>query len=156
MASTKKTFVAVATAIAGHKDSPDSYALRRLTPLQAAEGMREVIVYSLASVFAKENPDFNRAKFLKACEMRNPVQPMVVSIGYVRDDGDLAVLATLNNLDDHLERQQFVELVACTLAFYIGNPASAITGDVKAYVREDATDYVTVGEGGLVEWESEQ
>lgn len=87
--------------------------------------------------------------------MTNPkLQPMMVTIGYIRDDGDLAVLATLNNIDEHVTREGFNELVAKVLAFYTENPATAIAEDVKAYVRYDAPDYAPlVDEEEQVEWE---
>ncbi len=35
-----------------------------------------------------------------------------VSIGFMRDDGDLALFATLNNLDEHMSQDEFMELVS--------------------------------------------
>jgi hypothetical protein len=59
MASAKKTFVAVAAAIKNldnlHKCSP--------------QDMRQILAKDLARVFAQENPNFNMARFLAACEV---------------------------------------------------------------------------------------
>jgi hypothetical protein len=61
-----------------------------------------------------------------------------VSIGFMRDDGDLALFATLNNLDEHMKQDEFKKLV--------GNVASelcrATRREVQVLEREDAPDYV--------------
>lgn len=61
-----------------------------------------------------------------------------VSIGFTRDDGDFAVLATLNNNDSHLSDEMFGQLVrelTQTLALYTEQPMTALN-------REDAPDYI--------------
>ena len=61
-----------------------------------------------------------------------------VSIGFQREDGDFAVLATLNNNDSHLSDEMFGQLVrelTQTLALYTEQPMTALN-------REDAPDYI--------------
>ena len=64
-----------------------------------------------------------------------------VSIGFMRDDGDLALVATLNNLDEHMSDENFVVLVD-GVKNYINLMAKR--NDVLVLEREDAPDYVTV------------
>jgi hypothetical protein len=56
MASTKKTFVAVAAAIKNLDD------LHKCSP----QDMRQTLAKDLARVFAQENPNFDMARFLAA------------------------------------------------------------------------------------------
>ena len=66
----------------------------------------------------------------------------VVTIGYTRDDGDFAVLATLNNNDDHMTDETFDGVVATNIriwSHYVGE-------QVVAVERQDAPDYITLGE----------
>ena len=62
-----------------------------------------------------------------------------VSIGFMRDDGDLALVATLNNLDGHMNNEHFAVLVD-GVKTYIGLMAKRT--DVVVLEREDAPDYV--------------
>ena len=65
-----------------------------------------------------------------------------VSIGIMREDGDFAVLATLNNNDAHLAEDEFMKLVdevASTLC-------SKLVREVQALERQDTPDYVTIEE----------
>lgn len=65
-----------------------------------------------------------------------------VSIGIMREDGDFAVLATLNNNDAHLAEDEFMKLVdevASTLC-------SKLMCEVQALERQDTPDYVTIEE----------
>ena len=64
-----------------------------------------------------------------------------VSIGFMRDDGDLALVATLNNLDEHMSDESFNVLVD-GVKNYIGLMTKR--NDVVVLEREDAPDYVTV------------
>ena len=60
------------------------------------------------------------------------------SIGFTRDDGDFAVLATLNNNDGHLSDELFGQLVrelTQTLALYTVQPMTALN-------RQDTPDYI--------------
>jgi hypothetical protein len=66
-----------------------------------------------------------------------------VSIGFMRDDGDLALVATLNNLDEHMSDENFVVLVD-GVKNYINLMAKR--NDVLVLEREDAPDYVTLEE----------
>jgi hypothetical protein len=64
-----------------------------------------------------------------------------VSIGYHRDDGDFAILATLNNNDGHLTVEDFEQICKSLL--------KAITiADNHHHVvileRQDTPDYVTI------------
>jgi hypothetical protein len=63
-----------------------------------------------------------------------------VSIGYTRDDGDFAVLATINNNDGHLSDEDFDELrLALTISL-----ASYTDIQLQMLERQDAPDYVEV------------
>lgn len=63
-----------------------------------------------------------------------------VSIGYHREDGDFAVLATLNNNDGHIPDEKFGELV--------GEVASKLCRQLVCEMvvleRQDTPDYVEV------------
>lgn len=67
-----------------------------------------------------------------------------VSIGFIRDDGDLQVLATLNNNDKLISGAAFSAIIANTRLALSG----ALHGVYVTIVfeREDAPDYVTLGE----------
>lgn len=61
-----------------------------------------------------------------------------VSIGIMRDDGDFAILATLNNNDEHMSAEFFDQLVrglTATLSRELGE-------DVQSIERQDTPDYV--------------
>lgn len=63
-----------------------------------------------------------------------------VSIGFFREDGDFAVLATLNNNDEHLGEDMFmviVNLLASELCSSLGR-------QIDVLERQDAPDYITV------------
>ena len=65
-----------------------------------------------------------------------------VSIGIMREDGDFAILATLNNNDGHITQQLFdvlVHHVKRTLEQSIGDTLTVLE-------RQDAPDYVCVDE----------
>lgn len=64
-----------------------------------------------------------------------------VSIGYLREDGDFAILATLNNNDGYLLSNEFSALIKLTIALF-SNKIENI--DIVALPREDAPDYVIV------------
>ena len=66
----------------------------------------------------------------------------VVTIGYTRDDGDFAVLATLNNNDGHLSEDAFMSLVN-TIA---SEMCREMLCQVDVLERQDAPDYITLGE----------
>jgi len=63
-----------------------------------------------------------------------------VSIGYHREDGDFAVLATLNNNDDFMSDEQFGEVFDAL--------AAKLWAVTRLYItvleRQDAPDYVEV------------
>ena len=65
-----------------------------------------------------------------------------VSIGIMRDDGDFAILATLNNNDERLTPELFDQLtrgITATLA--------RTTGEFVQYIeRQDTPDYVSIEE----------
>lgn len=65
-----------------------------------------------------------------------------VSIGYHRDDGDFAVLATLNNNDELIGANVFAQL-AGHLRFLL---SYELEGDLVLEIveRQDAPDYVTL------------
>lgn len=66
-----------------------------------------------------------------------------VSIGFMRDDGDLALVATLNNLDEHMSDEHFDVLVDGVKKYIT---LMTKRNDVLVLEREDAPDYVTVEE----------
>jgi hypothetical protein len=63
-----------------------------------------------------------------------------VSLGYHREDGDFAVLATLNNNDDYMSDEEFTEVV--------DSLAEKLWAVTRLYItvleRQDAPDYVEV------------
>ena len=63
-----------------------------------------------------------------------------VSLGYHREDGDFAVLATLNNNDDYMSDEEFTEVVDLL--------AEKLWAVTRLYItvleRQDAPDYVEV------------
>ncbi len=63
-----------------------------------------------------------------------------VSIGFYREDGDFAVLATLNNNDEHMGQDEFKKLVNSVAS----ELCRATRSEVHVLEREDAPDYVTV------------
>lgn len=63
-----------------------------------------------------------------------------VSIGYFREDGDFAILATLNNNDGYLLSNEFNDLIKLTISL-LCNKIENI--DIVALPREDAPDYVS-------------
>jgi hypothetical protein len=64
-----------------------------------------------------------------------------VSIGFMREDGDLALFATLNNLDEYMNQDEFIKLVD-SVAFELCRATKR--NDVVVLEREDAPDYVTI------------
>lgn len=64
-----------------------------------------------------------------------------VSIGYFREDGDFAILATLNNNDGYLLSNEFNDLVKL-ITISLSNKIENI--NIVALNREDAPDYVGV------------
>ena len=62
-----------------------------------------------------------------------------VSIGFMREDGDFALFATLNNLDEHMNQDEFQELVD-SVVFELFRATKR--NDVVVLEREDAPDYV--------------
>lgn len=68
------------------------------------------------------------------------------SIGYTRDDGDFAILATLNNLDDHMEAEgQFEGMCECVRLMWSGLETFK-DQDIVILEREDTPSYVTLDE----------
>ena len=64
------------------------------------------------------------------------------SIGFTRDDGDFAILATLNNNDEHMTDEDFEELklaLTISLATYTDLPLQVLE-------RQDTPDYVGVSQ----------
>ena len=63
-----------------------------------------------------------------------------VSVGMKREDGDFAILATLNNNDNHLSDHDFMEMV--------GEVASTLCRklvcEVQVIERQDTPDYITL------------
>ena len=63
-----------------------------------------------------------------------------VSIGYHREDGDFAVLATLNNNDGHMDDEDF-EYVVGKVFHQIELRTNGL--HLETLERQDAPDYVT-------------
>jgi hypothetical protein len=61
-----------------------------------------------------------------------------LSFGFVRDDGDLQLMATLDNLDDVLPEEDFIELASLVQSFL----NARANQPVSAFAREDAPSYV--------------
>ena len=63
-----------------------------------------------------------------------------VSIGYHREDGDFAILATLNNNDEFMSDEEFTEVV--------DSLAKKLWAVTRLYItvleRQDTPDYVTI------------
>jgi hypothetical protein len=62
-----------------------------------------------------------------------------VSIGFMREDGDLALFATLNNLDEYMSQNEFMKLVDSVASELF---RATKRNDVVVLEREDAPDYV--------------
>jgi len=65
-----------------------------------------------------------------------------VSIGYYREDGDFAILATLNNNDGLLSDQRFKQLIELVEDEYVEKLYH--THDIVVLERQDTPDYVEV------------
>lgn len=63
-----------------------------------------------------------------------------VSVGYYREDGDFAILATFNNKDKGLTNKEFQALVSS----YALSLEIILEEDIKMLNREDAPDYVEI------------
>jgi hypothetical protein len=62
------------------------------------------------------------------------------TIGYIREDGDLAILATLNNNDEHFSDGEF----ECLAKLLILQLELAVHEDLLILERQDAPDYITL------------
>ena len=65
-----------------------------------------------------------------------------VSIGIMREDGDFAVLATLNNNDEHLSVDVFKTLVEGVRTYMEAMSRQTVI----VLERQDTPDYVTIEE----------
>ena len=65
-----------------------------------------------------------------------------VSIGYYREDGDFAILATLNNNDGLLSDQRFKQLIELVEGEYVEK--LYYTHGIVVLERQDTPDYVEV------------
>jgi hypothetical protein len=65
-----------------------------------------------------------------------------VSIGYFREDGDFAILATLNNNDGLLSDQKFKQLIEAVENEYVELLYNA--HGIVVLERQDTPDYVEV------------
>jgi hypothetical protein len=63
-----------------------------------------------------------------------------VSIGFTRDDGDFALFATLNNLDEYFNSYDFKELIHAVAS----ELQAATKMQVEILEREDAPSYVVL------------
>jgi hypothetical protein len=70
------------------------------------------------------------------------------SIGYYRDDGDFAILATINNNDEHLNPSEFE-----VLCVFVHEYLKTHTGeDIVRLERQDTPDYVDVEPAPFSQW----
>lgn len=69
--------------------------------------------------------------------------PTCASIGIERDDGDFAILGTLNNADGLMPPEDFKTIVRSLAR----NIAAATAEPVRAFERQDAPDYVALDGG---------
>lgn len=73
-------------------------------------------------------------------------QQRTVSIGYVREDGDFRLLATLSNIDEEYDNTIFDNMVNnlrdCLDSYRADNPYS--TDKIIVLERQDADDYVNL------------
>lgn len=67
-----------------------------------------------------------------------------VSIGYTRDDGDFAILATLNNNDEHLSDSDFESLWREVKHRLFSRMRG--TYKIEVLERQDTPDYVNIEE----------
>jgi hypothetical protein len=65
-----------------------------------------------------------------------------VSIGYYREDGDFAILATLNNNDNNLPDDEFNKLIKLVESEYVEK--LYYTHDIVVLERQDTPDYVEI------------
>lgn len=65
-----------------------------------------------------------------------------VTIGFLRDDGDIQVLATLHNNDELLPE----EIFAAVTDGLVRKFSRYITEEISVFEREDAPDYITLEE----------
>lgn len=74
-----------------------------------------------------------------------PSKTKVVSIGFVREDGDFQVLATLNNQDDIVPADKFKGMIDRITKTFIDNGV-----DVVTLFRQDTPDYLDLSALDLV------
>lgn len=67
------------------------------------------------------------------------------SICIRRDDGDLALVVTFNNNDEHLSQDAFNKLLAVVAQHYI----DVVGSDVLILDRQDSVDYISLNEGEI-------
>jgi hypothetical protein len=71
-----------------------------------------------------------------------------VTIGYIREDGDLRILATHSNIDEELSAEAFAELVGNTVALY----EREYDENIIVLQREDTPDYCDLGSDDRIEY----
>ena len=72
-----------------------------------------------------------------------------VTIGYYRTDEDFAILATLNNNDEHLTEEQFDEMIDSIVARLEG-ATGMVRDEIIVLNRQDAPDYLDDAENDSV------
>ena len=70
------------------------------------------------------------------------MQAQTVSIGFVRDDGDLQILSTANNNDKLLNQEESMLFIEMQVLFY----QAYLDKRICAWERQDAPDYVSEDE----------
>ncbi len=65
-----------------------------------------------------------------------------ITIGYMRADGDLAVVCTLQNFDQEMPKEAFRLLVEKTLKYIQSHHEKGC--DILAFERDDTPSYITL------------
>jgi hypothetical protein len=76
------------------------------------------------------------------------IKENTVSIGYYREDGDFAILATFNNNDEHLSRSELNEVCGFMCDYLNMHTDESIV----ILERQDAPDYVDVEPAPFSQW----
>ena len=93
--------------------------------------------------YLPDAPELAAVSVGRAAQQRLPREgqlPTCASVGIEREDGDFAILGTVNNTDKLMNPEDFLTIVR-TLARDI---AAATAEPVRAFERQDAPDYVTL------------
>ena len=119
----------------GYGETRDYASLKTLMENTTGRDLPDAEDLAAAAV----NSPPKRQRRLRTIE--NDDEPISASIGVERDDGDFAILGTLNNADSLMQPEEFKTIVRSLAR----NLAAATAEPVRAFERQDAPDYVTLG-----------